>query len=49
MITDFKIEIDILNTICSRPERPDSIVRMLEYFKHEGRWCIAFELLGPSL
>ena len=46
---DFKIEIDILNTICSRPERPASIVHMVEYFKHEGRWCIAFELLGPSL
>jgi len=46
---DFKIEIDILVTICSRPERPSSIVNMLEHFQHAGRWCIAFECLGPSL
>mmetsp|Transcript_1978 Transcript_1978/g.4209 ORF Transcript_1978/g.4209 Transcript_1978/m.4209 type:complete len:112 (-) Transcript_1978:50-385(-) len=46
---DFKIEIDILVTICSRPERPRSIVEMLEYFLHRGRWCITFEFLGPSL
>jgi len=47
--TDFKIEIDILSTVCSRPERPNSIVNMIEYFLHSGRWCIAFENLGPSL
>ena len=46
---DFKIEIDILVTITARPERPESIVKMFEFFQHYGRWCIAFECLGPSL
>jgi dual-specificity kinase len=46
---DFKIEIDILEVVCKRPGRPESVVEMFEYFEHLGRWCIAFETLGPSL
>jgi len=47
---DFEIEIKILQVVCrERPERPDSIVRMLDFFLHQNRWCIVFEALGPSL
>mmetsp|Transcript_27494 Transcript_27494/g.80236 ORF Transcript_27494/g.80236 Transcript_27494/m.80236 type:complete len:652 (+) Transcript_27494:2909-4864(+) len=47
---DFKIEIDILQVVCKKnPRRPASIVEMYDFFKHQGRWCIVFEPLGPSL
>ena len=46
---DFKIEIDILEVVSKRPNRPQSIVEMFEFFEHMNRWCIAFETLGPSL
>lgn len=46
---DFKIEIDILEVVSKRPGRPESVVEMFEFFEHLGRWCIAFETLGPSL
>lgn len=48
-MADFKIEIDILEVVSKRPGRPESIVEMFEFFEHLGRWCIAFETLGPSL
>ena len=48
-LPDFKIEIDILEVVSKRPGRPESVVEMFEYFEHLGRWCIAFETLGPSL
>lgn len=46
---DFKIEIDILEVVSKRSGRPESVVEMFEFFEHLGRWCIAFETLGPSL
>lgn len=49
IFTDFKIEIDILEVVSKRSNRPQSIVEMFEFFEHMNRWCIAFETLGPSL
>jgi serine/threonine protein kinase len=38
-----------LEVVSKRPGRPESVVEMFEFFEHLGRWCIAFETLGPSL